>query len=275
MWRLLRFGPCFQRAAFTTAIKANKLPPCKLKLTLKVGTAAFLMPNLIYLDVQKMHNDQPPVKSNLNEEAIPAIKKEDVGWHLSLRDVMHVTKLLLVGGLVWGISGALLGGVLFKMCSLFGHHVTRWISIPTSILSGVGVAAVGLHRGLGHSLLYFIHKGLAGHVLKRVVPTRLGDATVVHYNAAVSRVTYSFRQKAKQSGFIVSMALTSLSKKLESYLLLLKDEDKLLKHGNLTEEVINHKLKKAIRHEMRKPVYIVGLVYGVAVSAVAILVWRS
>lgn len=71
------------------------------------------------------------------------------------------------------------------------------------------------------------------------------------------------------------MVLRSLAKRLESYLLLVKDEDKLLKHGNLTEGLINHKLTKVIRNQMRKPVYVVGFVYGAAVTAVAVLVWRS
>lgn len=280
MWRVLRLRPLFQHPTWTKLSKN-----VNVKLSVKVGSAAFIMPHLIFLDVSKTVPTEPPTPSTKTTApilTIPApedhvvVKKDvDSGWHLSIRDVMHVTKLLLVGGLVWGISGALLGGALFKMCTLAGYHITRWVSIPTCILSGAAVSLVGLHRGLGHSLIHFIHTGLTGHVLKKVVSTRVGDATVIHWDAAVTRITYSFKLKAKQSGFFAAMALRSLAKRLESYLLLVKDEDKLLKHGNLTEEVINHKLTKVIRRQMRKPVYIVGLAYGAAITTVAVLVWKS
>jgi hypothetical protein len=81
--------------------------------------------------------------------------------------------------------------------------------------------------------------------------------------------------KAKNSGLFTGMVLRSLARRLESYLLLVKDEDKLQNRNHLSEDVINHKLTKVIKHQMQKPLYIVGLVYGSAITTVAFLVWRS
>jgi len=246
-------------------------PSYNLKLTLRVGTT-LAVPNVIYLDLPKTQNG-PPVPTSI-VKVLQSDDPQQVNWQPTIGDVMHVVKLLLIGGLVWGISGCIIGGVLFKVCSNVGHHVTRWVSIPTSIFSGAVLAVVGLYRGLGHSLIYFINKGLAVHVLNRVVPTRVGDATAIHWDAAVTRVTYSFKVRAEQSGFFVRLMLRSLAKRLESFLLLVKEEDKI-KHGTLTDAAINHKLTKLIKHQMRKPLYVVGAVYGAVVAGVAVFVWRS
>ena len=49
--------------------------------------------------------------------------------------------------------------------------------------------------------------------------------------------------KAKKSGFFAGMVLRSLARRLESYLLLVKDEDKLHK-GNMSEDVIERKVRR-------------------------------
>lgn len=261
-----------KRAPYIGSQNIKKSPSYNLKLTLRVG-ATLAVPNVIYLDVPKTH--VPPVPTQIPVKVTPADDlSQQVNWQPTLGDVMHVAKLLLIGGLVWGITGCIIGGALFRVCSNVGHHVTRWISIPTSIFSGAVLAVVGLYRGLGHSLIYFINKGLAVHVLNRVVPTRVGDATAIHWDAAVTRVTYSFKVRAEQSTFFVRLMLRSLARRLESFLLLVKEEDKI-KHGNLTDAAINHKLTKLIKHQMKKPLYVVSVVYGAVVAGVAIFVWRS
>lgn len=282
MWRVFRFSRPFTNHKAFFNVKLPK--PGNVKLTAKVGTA-FLIPSLLFLDLPKVHAESPsshsqshdmnpiPIKASGVVDDVNKKEASDTSW-VTIRDVMHITKLLLVGGLVWGLSGVLLGGALFRICTSVGYHVTRVISIPVCILSGAGLAMVGLHRALGHSLTYFIHKGLAGYVLKKVVPKRATDATVIHWDAAVHRVTYSFKMKASQSGFFTRMVLSTLARRLESFLLLVKSEDKLLKK-ELSEEVINHKLTKLIEHQMRKPLYFVGVAYGIAFGAVAVLVWRS
>eukprot|EP00026_Physarum_polycephalum_P012073 Phypoly_transcript_12343.p1 GENE.Phypoly_transcript_12343~~Phypoly_transcript_12343.p1 ORF type:complete len:281 (+),score=40.87 Phypoly_transcript_12343:134-976(+) len=280
MWRAIRLSrPCWRAGV------NFKTPKCTLSLSLSLSLvgSSLVVPSLNTLDVPKMvdSSSQTPSPSPVTPlpaavpEAIKKVIDPDVGWQPTLSDVMHVTKLLFIGGLVWGVTGALIGGGLFKALTIAGFHVTRWISIPTSIFSGAVLSMVGLHRALGHSLIYFIHKGLAGHVLKKIIPKGGTDYTVIHWDAAVSRVTYSFKMKAKKSGFFAGMVLRSLARRLESYLLLVKDEDKIQNSAHLSEDVINHKLTKVIKRQMRKPLYFVGLVYGSAITAVAFLVWRS
>jgi len=283
MWKAVRFArPCFQGVGLNL-----KVPPkCTLSLSLSLVGSSLMVPSmsLNVLDVPKMMTDSSTQTSKPTVSSPPLIedrpskkdsKDVDIGWQPTLSDVMHITKLLLVGGLVWGVAGTLIGAGLFRALTSIGFHITRWVSIPACILAGAGLSTVGLHRALGHSLIYFIHKGLAGHVLKKILPKGASDYTVIHWDAAVSRVTYSFKLRAKNSGFFRGLILRSLAKRLESYLLLVKDEDKLQKSNNLSEAVINHKLTKVIKHEMRKPLYIVGLVYGSAITAVAFLVWRA
>ncbi len=82
--------------------------------------------------------------------------------------------------------------------------------------------------------------------------------------------------RAEQSGLFVGWILRRLAKKLESYLLLVTDdyEEKGTKPGSLTEQAINHKLTKVIKHQMRKPLYIVGLLYGCTAAGVGYFLWK-
>jgi len=271
MWRRVSFR-FFSRTWPTVSQPKN----FHVKFAGRIG--ATLVTPVVFLESPHTQTTPPVNLAQLQSKApvTNAVSTEETSppWQPTLGDVMHVAKLLLIGGLVWGFSGVAIGSLIFRVCTNVGHPVSLLISVPSCILSGAILCVVGLYRGFGHSIMYFIDKGVVIRILQKVVPAGATDATVIHWDAAVSRVTYSFRVRAEHSSFLTRIILRVLAQRLEKFLLLVKDEDKT-RYATLTEAAINHKLKKVVKRQMRKPLYVVGALYGLVAGLVGYLAWKS